>query len=461
MGTVRVRNRDALLAQGDPAAREVVVRILEETLEALHSYRLIRSLLQISEGILRIGDRCWDLRRKRNVWVVGAGKACNAMARALEDVLGDWIRGGIVIVKALEGDRLQRIELVAGGHPVPNRDGFLASRRILELVSHAGPEDLFIGLISGGSSALMNHPVPSIPLEDEMEVTHQLLERGARILELNAVRRHISETNGGRLAQKIERTGAEMINIIISDSVGDRPTVEPARPVAFFGTPVAPDRTTLADAREVLRRYDLAGKAPRSVREYLAGEDLSHETPKACGRGVLHFVIAGVADSADRAREAAGKHGITPVVLTTFLEGESREAATFLSSIAREIRFNRRPAAPPCLLIASGETTTRLDGGSGQGGPSQELALAFALEIPRLAGVCAAALDTDGTDGPTDIAGALVDTLTVERGRALGLDGHEHLKRHDSSSFLRRLGDALVTGNTGTNVCDLNLVYVA
>jgi glycerate-2-kinase len=249
-----------------------------------------------------------------------------------------------------------------------------------------------------------------------------------------------------------------MINIIISDSVGDRPTLEPNRPTAFFGTPVAPDRTTLREAQSVLRRYDLTDTAPRSVQAYLA--DGSHETPKAFGERVSQYVIAGVADSAERARAAAEKCGITPVVLTTFLEGESREAATFLSSVAREVRFNGRPAGAPCVLIASGETTTRLDGDRGLGGPSQELALAFALEVAGLSGICAAALDTDGTDGPTTIAGALVDAVTVERGRAAGLDGHEHLKRHDSGTYLSRLGDTLITGNTGTNVCDLNLVYI-
>jgi glycerate 2-kinase len=458
---MKIKNRDRLVAQGDKASREAVVAILEETLQGLDSYRTITNLLRLEGSILRIGDHRWDLQKKRRVWVVGAGKAANAMARAVETVLGQWISGGLVIVKALEdGDRLHRIDLAVGGHPLPNEDGFLASKRILEMVEAAHPEDLFVGLISGGSSALMNHPVREVTLTDDLEVTRLLLERGARILELNAVRRHISETNGGRLAEKIEKKGAEMINIIISDSVGDRPTVDPTRPAIFFGTPVAPDRTSLQEARQVLRRYDLAARAPRSVVEYLNADDPARETPKAFGRRVQHFVISGVADSAERAKEAASGRGITPLVLTTFLEGESREAGTFLSSVVREIHFNRRPVAPPCLLIASGETTTKIEGEIGRGGPSQELALSFALEIAGLKGVCGLALDTDGTDGPTSIAGGIVDTLTLSRAHARGLDGHEHLKKHDSSSFLEAIGDILVTGNTGTNVCDLNLVYI-
>lgn len=260
---MRIKNRDSLIAQGDVASRGLVAAVAEETLDALDSYRAITNLLKMEGDILRIGDRQWDLRRKRRIWVVGAGKAGNAMARAVEEVLGQWISGGIVIVKSMdEGDRLQRIDLAVGGHPLPNEDGFLASKRILEMVEAANPEDLFVGLISGGSSALMNHPVREVTLTDDLEVTRLLLESGARILELNAVRRHISETNGGRLAEKIEKKGAEMINIIISDSVGDRPTVDPTRPATFFGTPVAPDRTSLQEARQVLRRYDLMAKAP-------------------------------------------------------------------------------------------------------------------------------------------------------------------------------------------------------
>jgi glycerate 2-kinase len=458
---MKIKNRDRLVAQGDTASREAMVAILEETLQALDAYRAITKLLSVEGSTLRIGDRRWGLQGKRRIWVVGAGKAANAMARAVEVVLGQWISGGLVIVKALEdGDRLHRIDLAVGGHPLPNHDGFRATKRLLELVDAAGPEDLFVALISGGSSALMNHPVQGVTLEDEIEVTRLLLERGARILELNAVRRHISETNGGRLAEKIERKGAEMINIVISDSVGDRPTVDPTRPAVFFGTPVAPDRTSLEDARQVLRRYDLLAKVPRSVVDYLSVDAPTRETPKAFGSSIQHFIIAGVADSAERAKEAASRRGITPLVLTTFLEGESREAGTFLSSMTREILFNHRPVSPPCLLIASGETTTKTEGATGRGGPSQELALSFALEISGLDGVCGVAVDTDGTDGPTDLAGGIVDSLTVNRARVRGIDGHEYLTNHDSLPFFEALGDAILTGNTGTNVCDLNLVYI-
>ena len=251
-----------------------------------------------------------------------------------------------------------------------------------------------------------------------------------------------------------------MINLIISDSVGDRPTLDPGKPVRFFGTPVAADRTTLEDARHVLKKYDLLSKAPRSIADYLNTSDSHRETPKAFGNHIYHFVIGGCADSCEAAKVATEERGVPSLILTTFLQGESREAGTFLASMAREIALNHRPIHPPCLLIASGETTTKVEGDSGQGGPSQELALGFALEISELKGICIAAMDTDGTDGPTKIAGGMGDSSTRERANQKGLDIYEKLLTHDSSTVLMALGDEIVTGNTGTNICDLNLIYI-
>jgi glycerate-2-kinase len=384
------------------------------------------------------------------------------MASAVEEALGDRITRGLVIVKRLEaGDRTKRIELTEGGHPLPNEAGLAATRRILAMVEEAGPDDLFIGLISGGSSALMSCPLPGITLEDERRVTEALLTSSARILEINAVRRHISAVNGGRLAQRIEARGAELINLIISDSVGKKPTLEPGKPTEFVGTPVAPDATTLQDARDALERYRLAARAPRSIVEFLRTAGPGQETPKAFGDRVHHFVLQRPANACEAARRAAEAMGFRASILTTQLEGESREAGTFLACVAKEIALNRRPLAPPCVLIAGGETTTRIEGRAGSGGPSQELALGFALEIADRPGFSICALDTDGTDGPTDVAGGIADGRTVARARQAGLDVFRRLWEHDSAAVLLALGDAVVTGNTGTNLCDLNVIYVS
>jgi len=410
---------------------------------------------------LRIGNRAWDLRTKRRVFVVGAGKAANAMAQGVEEVLGERITQGLVIVKRREpGDNLTRIELVTGGHPLPNQDGLAASRRLLEIAHRAATDDLFISVISGGSSALMNSPLPGISLEDERQVTEALLKSGARILEINAVRRHISATNGGRLAKAIEDQGAEMINLIISDSLGARPTVEPAQPVCHYGTPVAPDGTTVQDARNALEKYGLSGRVPPAVVNFLRAAGPADETPKGFGERIHHYVLERPANACEAASRAAAAMGLTSCVLTTVLEGESSAAGGFLACIAKEVGLNGRPAPAPCLLIAGGETTTRIEGPCGEGGPSQELALGFALEAAGRRGVCLCALDTDGSDGPTEFAGGLVDGTSVERARARGLDACQALSAHDSSTVLRAAGDAVLTGNTGTNVCDLNLVYI-
>jgi glycerate 2-kinase len=459
---MKIKNRDKLISKGDTSAREVMLEIIESSLQALDSYDVIRDLLTLDRDILRIGSCQWNLARKRRLFVIGAGKACNSMARAVEERLADRISGGLVIVKHIEpGDDLGRIELALGGHPLPNEDGFRASQRLLDMVEQANTDDLFIGLISGGSSALMNCPVSGITLDDEIRLTNELLKSSARIGEINAVRRHISNTNGGRLAKRIEAKGAEMINLIISDGVGARPTTDPGQPVKFFGTPVASDDTTLQDARDVLSKYNLYSRVPRSIVEFLEFENSTRETPKDLGDRIHHFVIQRPANACETAKRVAKTMGLEALILTTVLEGESREAGTFLACVAKEITLNHRPIASPCVLIAGGETTTKVDEEFGLGGPSQELALGFALEIVNRNEFCMAALDTDGTDGPTTIAGGLVDGTTVIRARQKGIDAYDSLRAHDSSGFFTAIGDEIITGNTGTNVCDLNVIYIS
>ncbi len=455
-----IKNNRQLASVGDIPARQVLLEIAEAVMQSLDSHRIIRQILTLEGDVLRVGRQEWDLRSKRRIYVLGAGKAANAMARAIDEVLGPRITQGLVIVKQLEGDSLANIELVVGGHPLPNEAGLIASRRMLEVVDQAAPDDLFIGLISGGSSALMSCPMPGFTLDDEQEATDALLKSGARILEINAVRRHISATNGGRLAQRVEAKGAEMITFLISDGLGARPTVDPAERVVLYGTPCGPDGTTLQDARNVLGKYDLTSRLGR-IFEFLRNAGEKDETPKKFGDRMHQFVVARPGNACEAAKKVALERGIAPCILTTVLEGESSEAGTFLASVAREVRLNGRPVATPCLLIAGGETTTRIEGPCGAGGPSQELALGFSLEVAGQRGICLCSLDTDGTDGPTSIAGGLVDGTTVERAKQQNLDCYRSLCGHDSSSVLRAVGDAVCTGNTGTNVCDLNMIYLS
>lgn len=458
---MRIRNLEKLLLTGDSEARSTVLGVLESSLAALDGQRAVRNVVSLEENILRIGQQSWDLNDKGRIIVVGAGKACNAMARGLEDVLGDRIAQGLVIVKRVEPiDKLERIALVEGGHPLPDVNGLQAAQEILSMVDSADPDDLLIVLISGGSSSLMTYPVEGISLSDEIEAARELLESGARILEINAVRRHISMTNGGRLAERIESRGAEAVALIISDVVEEPIRESSRRASGFWGTPIGPDDTTIQDALGAIERHGLRHRMPASILSFLGSNDPMHETPKQLGERIHHVILQNPSSASDAAKHAALRSGLPVLVLTTVLQGESREAGVFLACIAKEIMLHGRPVHPPCVLIASGETTTRVVHAAGLGGPSQELALGFAIEIGGLTGCCLGALDTDGTDGPTEFAGGLVDSTTAARAQDLNLDVYGSLMLHDSSTVLRALGDELITGNTGTNVCDLNVAYV-
>ena len=222
---LKIRNFEALISHGETHSRTVVLEIADKTLQRLDAYSRIRSIAHLDGSFLHIGTRTWDLSKKRHVYLVGAGKACNAMAAALDEILGDNLTKGIVIVKVAEqGDVFRHTDVYVGGHPLPNRTGHEASLKILELADQAGPEDLFIAVISGGSSALMSCPVQGMSLQDEIDTTDVLLKSGAGIYEINAIRRHMSQTNGGMLAKRIQASGAELIGFGISDGVGNPPT---------------------------------------------------------------------------------------------------------------------------------------------------------------------------------------------------------------------------------------------
>lgn len=459
----KIKNFKELLDHGDVESRQVVLKILEQVLLKMDSYNRIRNLVKLDGDILHVGIKQINLKDKKRIFLIGAGKACNSMAHAVEDIIGDKLTKGIIIVKKLEPNETYKYcEVACGGHPLPNKEGLNASSSILKLIEQANQDDLFISVISGGSSALMSCPVEGISIEDEIKVSDVLLKCGANILEINAVRRHISQVNGGRLAEKILAKGAELINFIISDSVGAKPTGDRNCPCFFQGTPVARDQTTIKDALNTFHKYMLTSEVPKTIMDYLESTDESHETPKELKGRVSHFVLDRVPDSSEVATSIAQEMGIPSMTLTTYLEGESREAGIFLTSIAREIQTNQRPLKTPCVLLLSGETTTKIAKNSkyGKGGPSQELALGFAINAELVKGACLGALDTDGTDGPTDVAGGIVDSQTTTRTCNKGLDLFKSLTEHSSLSILEGLGDCICTGTTGTNVCDLNVLYI-
>ena len=460
----KIRNRDQILSHGDVESRRIVLDITEKTLQKLDARGRIKSIMRLDGDMLHIGVKSWDLSKKRNVYLLGAGKACNHMAMAVDEILGNCLTRGIAIVKiAEETDVFNKTEVYIGGHPLPNKEGYRACLKMLELVDNAGTDDLFIVVISGGSSTLMSCPIEGVSLEDEIVVTDVMLKSGANIYEINAIRRHISQFNGGMLAKRIEARGAELIGFGISDGVGSPATGDIRIPYAAYkSTPMGPDTTTLEDARRVIRDYNVADRLPKNVVDYLMNVGPEGETPKAFPNNT-YYLINTLPDSCIYAKRFAEEIGIHAVILTSYLEGESRDVGTVFASIAREIQAYGNPVAAPCMVLASGEATTKILDNSeitGHGGPSQEETLSFAFTADKAQGVCLLSIDSEGTDGTTPVAGGITDSQSLKAARSKGIDVFAALRGHACYEALSAMDDVVFTGNTGTNLCDFNIMYV-
>lgn len=460
----KIKNYDKLIDHGDVESRKVVLEITDKTLQRLDAYYRIKSIMKLKGDILHIGSKSWDLSKKKHIYLLGAGKACNHMAMAVDEVLGDKLTKGIAIVKvAEETDHFQNTDVYVGGHPLPNQAGYKACLKILDLVDHAGPDDLFIVVISGGSSALMSCPIEGITLKDEIKTTDVMLKSGAGIYEINAIRRHISAMNGGMLAKRIQSVGAELIGFGISDAVGNPATGDIGVPYEkYASTPMGPDKTTLEDARRVIRDYNVAERLPKNVVDYLMNVGPEGETPKAFPDNT-YFLLNTLPDSCIYAKEIAEEMGIPAIILSSFLEGESKDAGSFFASIAREAQAYGNPIKPPCVILSSGETTTQILDNStitGHGGPGQELTLSFSILAAKTKGACMLSIDSEGTDGTTPVAGGICDSRSYQQALDKDVDVYAALRGHACYEALEAIGDTVFTGNTGTNLCDFNVLYI-
>ena len=433
--------------------REHARAILDAALKAADAEESVRRNLRRRGDQLVVGRTQLDLLSFRRLWVVGFGKASARMARAVEQLLGDRIHGGLVVTKYSHGVPLRKVEVLEASHPLPGPEGEAAARRMAELLRQAGEEDLVLCLVSGGGSALLPLPAEGLTLQDKVAVTQLLLRSGATISEVNAVRKHLSAVKGGWLARLAYP--ARVVGLVVSDVLGD--------PLdAIASGPLSPDPTTYGDALRVLERYRLLEQVPSPVRQRLerGASGQVPETPKpgdpVFERVSLH-VVASVVDAAEGARAAAGRLGYRALVLTTWLEGEAREVGRVVAALAREEVVRDRPVRKPACLLMGGETTVTVRG-TGRGGRNQELVLASAFGLEGLSGVLVASFATDGTDGPTDAAGAFADGTTLARAKAQALDPEEFLARNDAYAFFEALQDLVRTGPTGTNVNDLVLI---
>lgn len=422
-----------------------------------HALSIFRAAVQAADPrkTVRAALEREDFSRYRRIFIVGAGKASAAMAQAAEQVLGRRIHGGWINTKDGHLAPLRRVTLHEASHPVPDARGVEGARRIAEIAAQAQEGDLLVCLISGGGSALLPLPAEPVTLEEKQKTTRLLLACGATIQEINAVRKHLSAIKGGRLARLAQP--AHVLALLLSDVVGD--------PLDVIGSgPAAPDTSTFAAAWAVIEKYGLQGKIPararRLLEDGLAGR--IEETPKpgdACFLRTRNVIVGSNRLAVDAAARKARELGYRPLVLSTTIEGETRDIAAMHAAIAREIVATGRPARPPVCVISGGETTVTLRG-QGKGGRNQEFALAAAIALEGLPGVLAFSAGTDGTDGPTDAAGAMADGATLARAAAAGLDARRALRENDSYPFFQRLGDLVMTGPTGTNVMDVRLMLV-
>jgi glycerate 2-kinase len=473
-----IQNRAALTSQGNVRGRHVVLDIIEAGLQAADPYENTKNLLRIHDGKLlvghpasqqagrresdgslsregtRQGQLVFDLSAVEHIYVVGGGKAAQRMAKAMEDVLGSLITEGHINAKKGEPRWCTRVEVTFAGHPIPDEASVEGSQRILAIERKAKKGDLVFLSESGGGSALMALPGPGITLEDLQAVTQTLyFEHGASMPEINAVRWQLMILRG--------RHGRYVGDATL---LGIHTAEEPQGPrVRHWRRPRG--MTAYQYAISTLKRYHVWDEVPPSVRTYLLKADPRHDLIQPGeleGKPQYHFRVMGPESMLDAAARRAAALGATPHILVASLNDmEARDAAEVVAYLAREIEFYGRPFPPPCVLLCGGELLVTVGKATGVGGRNQEFALSTAPLIEGSARIVVASIDSDGTDGPSDAAGGLVDGDTMDHLQAVGVDVGAALQDHDSFHALKALGDNLITGAQGTNVRDLRVIYIA
>ncbi len=429
--------------------------IFRFSLKAVDPFYAIKKRLKLDQDNLWVDGFLYRLGDVRRIWVIGAGKASAPMAQAVEKLLGPRIHKGVVVAKHGYVAPLTRIKLLEGGHPLPDAGGVKGTKRILKLISDLDENDLVICLISGGGSALLISPSPGISLKDKKELTDQLLRCGADIKEINTIRKHISEVKGGRLAQMAHP--AQVTTLILSDVIGSRLD-------SIASGPTAPDTTTFYDCLKIIQKYKLRYRIPPSILSHLkkGAQGKIEETPKPGNpifKRVRNFIIGSNSLALEGARQKAEDLGFKAAVLSRPVSGDTTRAAVKHASFAKTIQEKGDPVSPPACVISGGETTVKIKG-KGLGGRNQEFVLVGATRIAGMKNTVMLSAGTDGTDGPTDAAGAICDGKTIERALRKGLHPKQYLENNDSYHFFQKLGDLLKTGPTNTNVMDIRLILV-
>ncbi|MEW6067626.1 MAG: glycerate kinase [Nitrospirota bacterium] len=396
--------------------------------------------------------------RYNKLSVIGFGKASCQMAKAIEDNLFEIIDTGIIITKYghSTSHRFHKFKVYEAGHPVPDKNGLRGTEKIIELLKSSDKNTFIICLISGGGSALLVSPYENISLKEKQEITQLLLNAGADINELNTVRKHISKVKGGRLAEFAHP--ARVTSLILSDVIGDRLDV-------IASGPTSPDRTTFRDAIKVLEKYSLIEKTPKSIIDILnkGTAGFIPETPKEGSpvfEKIENIIIGSNRIALEAAKEKAEELGLFTEIISSEISGEAREVGKWIARKAIEIKEARGQGVKDSRCLISGGETTVTVKGNGIGGRNMELALSFAMEIEGIEGITLLSAGTDGTDGPTDAAGAIVNGQTILKAKAIELAHKKYLKNNDSYNFFKELDEVFITGPTGTNVMDIQIVVI-
>ncbi|HDL90471.1 MAG TPA: glycerate kinase [Thermodesulforhabdus norvegica] len=429
---------------------EILQELFKTGIDAVSPERVVKRAVKRDGNVLHVDGKCYFLRDFERIYVIGAGKATAPMARVLEELLYDRIAGGGVVVKYGHGLPLEKIAVYEGGHPIPDESSYRGTESVLNVVRDVSERDLVFCIFSGGGSALFVSPLEPLTLADKQVTTDALLRAGAPIEAVNTVRKHLSKVKGGRLARFIYP--ARVITVLLSDVIGDRLDV-------IASGPTVPDTTTYDDCYRVLHDYGIWDEVPEAVQRIVnqGRAGLIEDTPKS-GDPVFEKVQTTVAGNnrlaLGAAAEVARRNGYNVVVVTSRLQGEAREVAKVLAAMVEEILFGQGIEKPPVCLLFGGETTVTVKG-SGTGGRNQELALALAIALKNVPGWSGFSVGTDGTDGPTDVAGAMVDGEVFKKAVAKGLDPHAFIRNNDSYNFFKQMGLLVKTGPTRTNVMDM------
>ncbi len=432
-------------------AKEVLKEILFETLRKCDPYRAIKEGCYMRGDVLKAFGE--EIAIEGRIYLIGVGKASCRMIRAMKEILGKRIYRALAITKRGYEEKIEGVKVISAGHPLPDEKSVEGGKLAMNIAEEADLGDLVIFLVSGGGSSLMCMPPPGISLEDLRRLYLVLLSSGMKIQEVNTVRRHVSMIKGGKLMQKI--LPAKCLTIAISDVVGDTPQ-------DIASGPTFPDPTTFQDALSLIEDYGIKDKVPESVLRHLEKGAIGEveENPKKFPEGSLHYFIIGSKFLCQTAAEVSKSMGITPYIFSTSVEGDAQSLGTFLAELALAIKEGRIPALKPCCLIGSGEVTVHLSENWGKGGPNQEVALSAATRIRGKKGIFILSMDTDGTDGPTDAAGGIVDGNSYDKMRKEGISPEKALREHTAYEALRRADSLLITGPTGNNLNDLYLALI-